>query len=293
MSPCLFVSDLHGSMDRFEKLFSLIRSSVPAAVFLGGDILPFDGLLPQDSKLPQDSTGKSTPFIDGYLAERFGSLRRQMRENYPLVAVILGNDDPRREEVALEAGEQEGLWQYLHDRKVDFHEFTLYGYSCIPPSPFMLKDWERYDVSRYVDVGASDPESGWRTVPMSEERLRSRTIHQELEQLAGADDLQRAVFLFHAPPYGSYLDRADLEGRTVDSAPLDVHVGSIAVRRFIEQRHPYLTLHGHVHESARLSGHWRQRIGTTWCLSAAHDGPQLAAVRFDLEDPAGAERLLL
>ena len=287
MSLCLFVSDLHGSTDRFDKLFSLIRSSDPDLVLLGGDILPFGGVLPDDSER------RSRPFIEGYLAEAFASLRRRMRDRYPLVVVILGNDDPRREETSLEAGEQEGLWRYLHGRKVDFNGFTLYGYSCIPPSPFMLKDWERYDVSRYVDVGASAPESGWTSVPVEEDRLRSRTIQQELEQLAGGDDLTRAVVLFHVPPYGSLLDRADLNGRSVDSAPLDPHVGSIAVRRFIESRGPHLTLHGHVHESARLSGQWRQRIGRTWCLSAAHDGPELAVVRFDLGAPEGSERLLV
>jgi Icc-related predicted phosphoesterase len=287
MSFCLFVSDLHGSTDRFDKLFSLIRSSIPDLVFLGGDILPFGGVLPGRSER------RPAPFIEGYLAGGFGSLRREMRNDYPLVAVILGNDDLQSEEPALEAGEQDGLWRYLHNRKVDFHRFTLYGYSCIPPSPFMLKDWERYDVSRYVDVGACGPESGWTSAPVSEEKLRGRTIQQELEQLAGADDLERAVFLFHVPPYGSHLDRADLDERMVDSAPLDVHVGSIAVRRFIEQRRPYLTLHGHVHESARLSGHWRQRIGRTWCLSAAHDGPELAVVRFDLDSPGAAQRLLV
>lgn len=41
-------------------------------------------------------------------------------------------------------------------------------------------------------------------------------------------------------------------------APMDVHVGSIALRRFIEARQPLLTLHGHVHESARLTGSWHQ-----------------------------------
>jgi len=287
MSLCLFVSDLHGSTERFDKLFSFVRSSVPDLVFLGGDILPFGGVLPARAER------RATPFIAGHLAEGFGSLRRRMRKRYPLVAVILGNDDPRREEPSLEAGEQAGLWRYLHGRKVDFHGFTLYGYSCIPPSPFMLKDWERYDVSRYVDVGASTPESGWRSVPVTEEKLSTATIQQELQQLAGMDDLERAVVLFHVPPYGSFLDRADLDGQSVDAAPLDVHVGSIAVRRFIEQRHPLCTLHGHVHESARLSGHWRQRIGSTWCLSAAHDGPELAVVRFTLADPGAAERLLI
>ncbi|MBN2552689.1 MAG: metallophosphoesterase [Spirochaetales bacterium] len=287
MSLCLFVSDLHGSTRRFDTLFSLIRSTAPVLVFLGGDLLPFGGLLP-----PRPNKG-TTPFIEGYLARRFRSLRSAMGERYPLVLVILGNDDPRREETALREGERSGLWRYLHNSKIDFDAYTLYGYSCIPPTPFLLKDWERYDVSRYVDVGATDPTDGWRSVPVSREQIIGTTIQQELQQLVGEDDLHLAVFLFHAPPYGSNLDLADLDGQMVDSAPLDVHVGSIAVRRFIEQRRPFLTLHGHVHESARLSGDWRQRIGRTWCLSAAHDGPELAAVRFPLEDPAAAERLLL
>ena len=287
MSLCLFVSDLHGSTDRIDKLFSLIRSMVPDLVFLGGDLLPFGGLSQHHVH------GRQMPFIEGYLTRGFSSLHRELEEHYPLVAVILGNDDPRREEAALEAGERAGLWRYLHDRKVAFGRYTLYGYSCIPPSPFTLKDWERYDVSRYVDVGASAPTSGWRTVPVAEEKLSSVTIQQELKELVGEDDLRRAAFLFHAPPYGSNLDLADLDGQMVDAAPLDVHIGSIAVRRFIEQRRPYLTLHGHAHESARLSGQWRERIGRTWCLSAAHDGPELAVVRFPLEDPAAAERLLL
>jgi Icc-related predicted phosphoesterase len=79
----------------------------------------------------------------------------------------------------------------------------------------------------------------------------------------------------------------------VDHAPLDVHVGSIAIRRFIEARQPLLTLHGHDHESARLTGAWKERIGRTVCLSAAHDGPELALVRFDLARPADATRELL
>ena len=52
-------------------------------------------------------------------------------------------------------------------------------------------------------------------------------------------------------------------------------------------------LHGHVHESARLTGAWRDRIGRTLCLSAAHNGPELALVRLDLDDPEGATRELL
>jgi Icc-related predicted phosphoesterase len=74
---------------------------------------------------------------------------------------------------------------------------------------------------------------------------------------------------------------------------LDVHVGSIAIRRFIEERQPLVTLHGHIHESARLTGQWRDRIGRTHIFNAAHDGPELALVAFDLKYPDDAKRELL
>jgi len=79
----------------------------------------------------------------------------------------------------------------------------------------------------------------------------------------------------------------------IDHVPLDVSLGSIAVRRFIEARQPLLTLHGHVHESARLSGSWRDRIGRTQCFSAAYDGPELALVRFDPDNLDAASRELI
>jgi len=84
-----------------------------------------------------------------------------------------------------------------------------------------------------------------------------------------------------------------LDGRKVDLVPLDVHVGSMAIARFIEAQQPLVTLHGHIHESARLTGAWRQQFGRTHAFSAAHDGPELALVRFDLEDLESATRELI
>ncbi len=46
----------------------------------------------------------------------------------------------------------------------------------------------------------------------------------------------------------------------VDHVPLDLHVGSMAVRRFIESRQPMLTLHGHIHESAWKGQKWSTTI---------------------------------
>ena len=86
---------------------------------------------------------------------------------------------------------------------------------------------------------------------------------------------------------------ADLEGKMIDYVPLDVNIGSIAIQRFIQNRQPLLTLHGHVHEASTLSGSWRDRIGKTDMFTAAYDGPELALIRFDPGNLAAAKRDLL
>ncbi|MEW6747006.1 MAG: metallophosphoesterase [Planctomycetota bacterium] len=282
----LFVSDLHGRIGRYEKLFQAIGRERPRAVFLGGDLLPSARAVTPYSMSPPG-------FIRDCLVKPFARLRRELGTAHPHVFLILGNDDGCLGEPALREGEDAGLWQYVHNRKVPLDDVTVYGYACVPPTPFLLKDWERYDVSRYTEPGAISPEEGIRTGSVPADVPRFATIKNDLASLAGNESLERSVFLFHTPPHDTALDLAAIAGKKVDHAPLDPHVGSIAVRRFIEERQPLLTLHGHIHESARLTGEWRDRIGRTRMFSAAHDGPELALVRFDLEDLDGASRELL
>jgi Icc-related predicted phosphoesterase len=275
---CAFVSDLHGSEIRYRALFRVLAERRYAAVFLGGDLLP---------------AFPAGDFIRDVLACGFRRLRAELAEHAPSVFLIPGNDDPRAEEASLRAVGEEGIWHFVHGCAVPFGRFTVLGYAYVPPTPFGLKDWERYDVSRHVDPGCVSPEEGWRTVPVEPDAVRYGTIAEDVRRLAGDGPLDAAILLFHTPPYRTRLDRADLEGRMVDHAPMDVNVGSLAVRRFIEARQPLLSLHGHVHESARLTGSWRDRIGRTHLFGAAHDGPELALVEFDLEDLDAARRELV
>ena len=285
-TSCLFAADLHGDAARYAKLFARATGEQPAAVLLGGDLLPGNGGM-------GGAPGLGPDFLEEFLAPRLQELRSSSAHP-PRVILILGNDDPRSEEGAVLDLEARGLLEYAHGRRLRLADSDLYGYSCVPPTPFLLKDWERYDVSRYVDPGCVSPEEGRLSVPRSAREAKWDTIAADLEELApAAEDLENAVFLFHAPPHDTQLDRAALDGRAIDHVPLDPHVGSIAIRRFIERRQPRLTLHGHIHESARLTGSWRDRIGRTVLLSAAHDGPELALVRFDLANPAEATRELI
>ena len=256
-------------------------------VFLGGDLFPSHlSALSSEARAFPD-------FVNDFLAPRFAAVKEALAEDYPRVFLIMGNDDARSEEPAILTGARRGLWEYVQNRRVMLSQFPVFGYAYVPPTPFRLKDWERYDLSRFVDPGCTGPEEGAHSVPVPDSELRDATIQSDLERLAGEDDLGRAIFLFHSPPYQTNLDRTALDGQMVDYVPLDPNVGSIAIRRFIEARQPLLTLHGHVHESARLTGSWKDRIGRTYAFSAAHDGPELALVRFNPEDPGAATRELV
>ena len=192
------MSDLHGRKDRYTKLFAAIEAERPGAVFLGGDLLPSgfgiatwpggDGEAPHE-----DERG----FVCGFLAGHLARLRDVLGPAYPAVFVILGNDDARVEEDAVREVEALGLWHYAHNRLIDWNGFSVYGYSCVPPTPFRLKDWERYDVSRYVDPGCCSPEEGWRTVPVEAHDVRYGTIEADLDALTEGRDLSRTIFLFH------------------------------------------------------------------------------------------------
>jgi Icc-related predicted phosphoesterase len=274
----LFVSDLHGELARYRCLFDAVRHRLPEAVLFGGDLLP---------RLDVDA------FLHAFLIPQLRRLRSDLGADYPRMLVILGNDDDRLHEQSFREAEAESLLVYVHGRSVDLDRWRVYGYSCVPPTPFLNKDWERYDVSRGVDPGCVPPEEGSRSMAIDPEELRRQTIANDLEELCGDADLEDAVMLFHSPPYRSKLDRAALVGQSIDHAPLDVHVGSIAIRRLIEQRQPLVTLHGHIHESPRLTGSWRDRIGRTHAFTAAHDGPELALISFDPADPASATRELV
>ena len=131
---CFFVTDLHGRPARYRALFERIALERPAAVFLGGDLLPTHLGGQWERELGTDD------FIRGFLKVEFSTLRETLGEAYPRVFLILGNDDLRSEEGAFRELAASGLWSYLHERREELGPHPVYGYACVPPTPFLLKD---------------------------------------------------------------------------------------------------------------------------------------------------------
>jgi len=100
----------------------------------------------------------------------------------------------------------------------------------------------------FLGVGMSLPAPGRTPGEIGEEDF-ARFLD---EAAAGIPDNTPLVLVVHEPPFGSRVDYA-FTGR---------HVGSQAIRQFIESRQPLLCLTGHIHE-----GRGEDRIGDTLVLN--------------------------
>lgn len=278
----IFISDLHGSIPRYHRLFQIIRKETPDAVFFGGDLLPLQ---------PTMNTTMEE-FIETNILCKIKKIHNDFGRKIRFF-IIMGNDDPRIYEHIFITADKAGFLDYLQEKTLSYKKMYVTGYAYVPPTPFQLKDWERYDVSQFVDVGAISPETGKRTMDVSTDDIRYSTIAEDLKHLSKNSPVEKTIYLFHSPPYHSCLDRADLHGKKIDHAPVDVHVGSIAIQQFIQSKQPLLTLHGHVHESAEITGWWKEKIGRTYSFTAAHNGPELSIVRFDTDHLENATRELI
>jgi Icc-related predicted phosphoesterase len=141
-----------------------------------------------------------------------------------------------------------------------------------------------------VSTGWANP-TPWNTFrELPEDQLRARIDGL----VATVDDPSKAIFNFHAPPYGSNLDSApqlDDEMKYVAGGQALVPVGSHAVRDAIVEYGPILSLHGHIHE-----GRGAVKIGRTLAVnpgSSYEDGVLQAAI-VDLDAKKGeVKRYLL
>ena len=112
-----------------------------------------------------------------------------------------------------------------------------------------------------VSMGWTNP-TPWNTYREAPEE----DLAAKIEVLAGlVPDMNRAIFNFHAPPYGTGLDEApalDDSLRPMHGGAVMKPVGSTAVRDAILKHQPLLSVHGHIHESRAI-----KRLGRTMAIN--------------------------
>jgi Icc-related predicted phosphoesterase len=112
-----------------------------------------------------------------------------------------------------------------------------------------------------VSMGWTNP-TPWdtfREAPEDELAEKIETVAQHVP------DMGRAIFNFHAPPYGTGLDEApalDDNMRPMHGGAVMKPVGSVAVRDAITRHQPLLSVHGHIHESRAI-----KKMGRTLAIN--------------------------
>jgi Icc-related predicted phosphoesterase len=259
-----FTSDLHGQGALYEQVVAMTAARRPRAVLIGGDLAPH--------AVGAEGVQRQRVFLQGFLVE----FARRLLEGSPgtRLLLLMGNDDWSANADCLE--EQEGaLWTVLHGRACRVDDTRVAGLSWVPITPFGVKDWERWEdgaeeTPARLDGWVSD---GRQVRPHRfDPARRAPTIAAALEDLARLGPAGETLFVLHSPPCDT---RCDMIGASR-------HVGSRAIRAFIERHQPPLVLSGHIHESPRVSASYRDTIGRTIVVNPGQFGTsRLCGVWFD------------
>ncbi len=273
----LFTSDFHGRLEHYDALRGLVAREQPELLILGGDMFP-DG----DEA---DPVGSQQRFV----RERFRRFLEQYREDVPAlrIACVLGNHDWAPVLETVRQLETEGVLTLLEPgRRVTIGGLKFVGYWHTPPTPFWLKDFERLDRPGDVPPDPQQPSRIWdaaagaiRALTAGEYFPTVPTIADELAAIEPMDD--QTVFVCHAPPGGTRLDRL-----TKDGYP----IGSFAVREALPRLRPRFCLHGHVHESPGATGVWCEQLAGIACFNPGQSEHELFALLLDARDPLHSAR---
>lgn len=282
----LFTADLHGNPEQYGKLVDYAIRTRPLAVVLGGDLAPRH---PDPTEKPVSQKQ--------FFEEALPRIIRRLKEGAPATRVflIMGNSDSASHLAALRR--HPSLYRVVHNRRVRLTaRFDLVGYPFVPLSPSLLKDWEKHDLSTpgqrqalthkpVLLAGIRTNRRGLRSVRFQAGREGRNSMERDLNRPVFTQTPGKTVYVFHAPPYDSPLDLLSEER----------HDGSMAIAQFIRVRRPLLTLHGHTHASAELSGRFRHLVGSSTALSVSNNPleSKLALLEIDLNRPKQAKRVLV
>jgi uncharacterized protein len=248
MLRLLYVTDLHGWTRAYERIAAIAREEGITTVINGGDMFTHG----------RDLIASQRQFIQGDLGPYLERLSAAGISYYGM----LGNDDCRA--VLPDWQELVRTFPLVHDLTEGWlplaDGLTICGCNYIPDPPFRLKDWCVLDTREYrrppqhPDPVASRGDK-LESIGDVEAFFQARPTLEEI--LAGiparAADWERAILVCHTPPRGTGLVNISA----------DTDVGSAAVRAWIEKYQPFLTLHGHIHESPRVTGIDTVKIGRT------------------------------
>ena len=299
-----FATDIHGSETCWRKFLNAAAFYKADMVILGGDVtgkvmVPIVSLQPGHWEV---TFGGQRIQLD--TEAELDNIKRKIRDRGYYPAVMSGDelDSLNAEDGSVDRRFTQEMTKGL-EAWLDMADGKLRGGEI----PCILNGgnddiWEIDDIierspsvsfaeSKVLDIGGfylasmgwTNP-TPWNTFREAPEDVLAGKIDAVV---ASIPDMSRAVFNFHAPPYGTGLDEApalDENMRPIHGGAVMKPVGSTAVKAAIQKYQPILSVHGHIHESKGVL-----RLGRTLTMnpgSSYSDGVLQGAV-LDLNEKKG------
>ena len=259
----IYTADLHGNEKFYKRLLEKAEDENVNAIAIGGDLCGREG------STIKEKVSSQKIFLEKFVLPLLKEFNKKNKNTE--IYAIMGNDDFRENLDILENADKNKILKSIHKKSIKLNKsFSIAGYSFVNPTPFRLKDWEKPDFE-----GDGAP------TQLFNEEIRSigkenGTIQEDLNQLKQLSNPKKTLYVIHAPPYNTKLDVIST----------GAHVGSRAIRNFMEKEQPLLSLHGHIHESQKMSGSWKDKIGNTICINVGSSYPEdkLNCVVVDVEN---------
>ncbi len=262
----LYTTDLHGSTRNYTLIRKKAQFHQVDMIINGSDMLP---------KM-EPVCFKQQKFIK-FLQKQYWPPMENDGIHY---LCTLGNDDLRiHDQLFDEACDGFDFIHNIAGRRIEIEGYEFIGFNLVPDYPFGLKDRCRMDTreTRFPNLQSkaciSTPE-GWNWLedwPAYANTLP--TIEDELQALVKPRDIKKTVYVIHCPPAGLQLDICEDFDRP----------GSQAIYDFLLENRPLISLHGHLHESYRLTGRWRNKIKDTWVVQPGQFGINVSYVIINMD----------
>jgi uncharacterized protein len=289
MTRILYASDFHGSDAFFRKFISAAFHYQAHVLIVGGDVTG-KAMVP----IVHQGNGRYRGFLFGRKEEPETQEEldhfKQVISNVGFYPIVLEPDEASSLE-----NDQDLLGKRFESEMVArVREWLSWAESKLAPKRiplyFMPGNDDLYTIDAVIDefdhvynpdgkrywidndhelAGLSNANmTPWKCIRDVEEDV----LEKRLEELAALlENPARAVLDIHVPPYNSGLDVCpeldeNLKIKTLGGQILMKPVGSTAVRKFLEEHQPLLTLHGHIHEAPGYV-----RIGRTLSINAGSE----------------------
>lgn len=243
----IYACDIHGDKKKYEKLLEQAKTKNIKYLVFGGDLYPKRGI--RNIVQPE--------FLDDYFENYF----KRLQENNIECILIPGNDDKEIfDEILNDFCNKYTNIHNIDETKYSVEDVSFVGLSKVLDHPFGSKNRViieenlglQKQIAPVLYINKNDD-----TI-FAEEWEEYRKIHCEkmedvLKHLPNVEEGKRAIYIFHCPPYGVGLD---------ECGNGDI-VGSKAMVEFLKEKKVYMSFHGHIHESPKMSGKWFAEIGKT------------------------------